>query len=226
MACITYPHKTPSYAVQCNATNAYMNCGDITELNNASLFTIECKFYRVITSYLFDKGANDSFALYAQASRVDFYFSGGSCDARSDTEISYTHTVFVYDGTKPTNATKILLYRNGVSTAFSSFVGTIPSVMANNSGNALLINGRGALGNSGGNCQLFRIWKKILTANQIKRLYNRGMHIYTPLTGKRGWDDGLLVAEYLMINGSGTTVTDSTGNYNASLVGSNSWTRT
>lgn len=232
---ISYKGYGGKYGLVLSDGTKYVNCGDVIELNNASMLTVEA----LITNNditqrrtVCGKGIyadNNNFFVIWEGSILYFWIGKGGinkyCSVTNSvsgiTNNQLLHIVIVWDGYKVGINGGVKFYINGIK--YNRTLNDFSSMGNMATKNFCVGYGREALQ---GNYYLFRYWKSVLTQSQAIGLYNRGAGIRTSLVGRKGWDDGLLVTEYLFTDGSGTTITDTTGNYNGTTVGSPSWTRT
>ncbi|MBI9035069.1 MAG: LruC domain-containing protein [Bacteroidales bacterium] len=212
-----------NYCLLFDGVDDYVNLGDITQLNNASTFTIEGWANQTTNTdnerifHKYSDGDNDiSIAPYGGSFIIEIgngSNSYGEWAAYSATVTSGTwfHWAVVYDGSGVTDADKLKLYINGNTTPIVlAFTGTIPATTS-----AALASDDATLSPSsadffGGYMDEVRVWSDVRTPTEINTNYNKV--ISTSSTG--------LVAYYRMDEGTGTSIEDLTSNtYNGTING-------
>lgn len=171
-------------------------------------------------------GANDSWRIGIPASGLGvgtddlaLYFTGAIVGYTNQNYLAtstWTHAVWVYDGTQGTNATKLKLFINGVQRTLT-FVGTVPASLASTNSNVTI----GALALSSP-AQFFngviddaRIYTRNLTDQEVTQLYMMNRHDIT--TPKSYGSIGSGLAGYWNFDGSSIlngVIRDLSGNGN------------
>lgn len=95
---------------------------------------------------------------------------------------TWYHAVFVYDGSQGTNATKLLLYVNGVQKTLA-FTGTIPASLLNNSAPYQIGSWSGLGRYWNGLIDENYLWNVVLTPTQVAALYGSGSPPAYPFQG-------------------------------------------
>lgn len=205
-------------AFQLNVNNgdAYLDCGDVSELNNTSQYTIEMWVNVTLNDLpdrfiIFKKEPTETNRIKVQVEKNGQIYvmqSNGGDGAFAQTpvgtypESGWHHIALVYDGEKGTSGNgAMILYIDGVKQPLSdaTFKGT--------TGN---MEGSFAVGGPALNVEYdeVRVWNKALAAKVISEWKNYKIGDSHP-------DKNNLVAYYDFENISGTRVPDLVGNYPA-----------
>ncbi len=164
-----------------------INLGDVTELNGASALTVmgwldqnsvpASDNNRWVFKYIDD----DNFLNIYAATNGDFIFYVESGGAVATGKFSLSGSVsademfyvaVVYDGTQADNASRMIIYLNGVQQTLS-FVGTIPATMPNLAG-AILFLGYTNVNTWNGKMDEVRLYSRALSANEVMAWYLKG----------------------------------------------------
>jgi len=172
-------------ALSFDGIDDYVDCGDITELNSASGFTV-LGWYKddniVGHNRHFDKGdgldhdisgATYSSRLYIEVgngANSYAYWSGYSSVISSG---EWYHTAFVFNGSGATNADKAKIYVNGVERSLSFGGGSMPSSTADLTGYPFTISK--AVNPWDGDIDEVAIFNRALSAIEILDLYDKGL---------------------------------------------------
>lgn len=181
--------------------SAWVRWSDITDASN--ILTIK----QVSTSA--------RFSVYSAASVLNvFITNGGATNGSGQFTLTgvvgngeWHHVALTYDGAQATNALKLLLYIDGVATAFTGFTGTLPATTAD------LSSAIGYISYTGANAHLGNL-------NDV-RLYNATLSAANVLLVSQGSSAVAgMVHRYQLDEGSGTTATDTgTNAQNAAITG-------
>jgi hypothetical protein len=189
--------------------------GDVTEVNNVQNFSIstwvnQTEVPSSVSNYIFYKQKDTSnriyFATITTSNRLQILVANGSTSSYGylNTYQNYItagrwhHVVVVYDGTQATNATRLVLYIDGVAVPFTGFTGTIPDHTADLSTYSTYI---GLTSSSWyGKLKRFRMYSSSLTSANVTTLY-QGTDFSTNL-----------VHYYKLDEGYGTTANDTGSN--------------
>ena len=106
----------------------------------------------------------------------------GAASAFFDSVLSgagtWDHVVFRYDGAQSTNATKLRAWVNGVETAATVIIGTIPTLLGGAAGFDVGWDGAGTY--SVGSVDELAVWDRALSETEIDALYNGGTGLPYP----------------------------------------------
>ncbi len=210
-----------NYALDFDGTNDYVSLGSSSSFKpGTGSFTVEAwvrpdnvssgTVHRIIT---YSNGASTYNGFEIRTSGAEFYVGFGDGSAKSETHGGSLSAGKWYYVALVRNVSdgKIYLYINGVEiTSVSDATSNV-----NYSGN-LIIGGRDTYSTEffEGGIDEVRVWNTARTADQIKD------NLYKKLTGSPTG----LVAYYYMSNGSGTTLTDNSGNsHSGTFTGSPDW---
>ena len=204
------------FKLNVNNGDAYLDCGDVKELNNASQYTIETWVNVTLSDLpdrfiIFKKEPTETNRIKVQVEKNGQIYvmqSNGGDGAFAQTpvgtypESGWHHIALVYDGEKGTSGNRaMILYIDGVKQPLSdaTFKGT--------TGN---MEGSFAVGGPALNVEYdeVRVWNKALAAKVISEWKNYKIGDSHP-------DKNNLVAYYDFENISGTQVPDLVGNYPA-----------
>ena len=204
------------FKLNVNNGDAYLDCGDVSELNNTSQYTIETWVNVTLSDLpdrfiIFKKEPTETNRIKVQVEKNGQIYvmqsnggDGAFAQAPAGTypESGWHHIALVYDGGKGTSGNgAMILYIDGVEQSISdaTFKGT--------TGN---MEGSFAVGGPALNVQYdeVRIWNKALAAKVISEWKNYKIGDSHP-------DKNNLVAYYDFENISGTQVPDLVGNYPA-----------
>jgi len=171
-------------ALSFDGIDDYVDCGDITELNGVSAFTV-VGWYKDNNmgghNRHFDKGDgwdNDiSGATYSNRLYIEVgngantyaYWSGYSTVISSGV---WYHAAFVFDGSGAANADKTKIYVNGVERSLT-FSGSMPSSTADLTGYSFTISK--AVNPWDGDIDEVAIFNRALSVSEILDLYNKGL---------------------------------------------------
>lgn len=106
---------------------------------------------------------------------------------------TWSHVVYVFDGTQADNATRLLGYLNG-SVQSLSFSGTIPVAIPNDGGgasNAMMLGSLSGGSYYTGLVDMFGFWNRAISSAEVTELYNAGAGLDYPFSagqpmGRRG----------------------------------------
>lgn len=159
------------------ANSNYVDCGDITELNSASAFTIEAWIKMAdgnTTNYVISKEIEvsktnitldcSSGMIYGEVSNGAWAYGGCANPVPTGT---WFHAAVVYNGSGSTNADRLKIYVNGNKMTLT-FNGTIPSTTANLAGNPLYIGANKSPTFFSGDVDDVRIYKRAISEAQIR----------------------------------------------------------
>lgn len=170
----------------------------------------------VARMWTFDGASGGYYSMnWAKGSSYDILFPealgsvGGTLGRWSDSQLplnTWVHQVFVYDGGLTGNANRFKGYFGGSQVAATTFFGTIPAtVQASGTGHSFRLgHNAGPSLYFGGDYADVRFYKDYaLSAAEVASLYNRTANV---TTNQSLW--------YRFLEGSGTSLTDSSGNSN------------
>ena len=165
----------------------YVNCGEITELQNASVITWNCWVNFDIANFniVFGKHlttTNDAIQFYTWSSGVGYFWlktAGSSFTATINPFIGslvnlneWNMFSIVFDGTQTGND-RLKIYLNGGSTnIITSYSATPPATLPNTTDDFYI--GRGTNGYFDGKIDEFSIFNYGLTSAQVLEIYNNG----------------------------------------------------
>ncbi|MCC7245683.1 MAG: HYR domain-containing protein, partial [Saprospiraceae bacterium] len=212
--------------------NDYVNSGDVTDLNNATQFTIEMMVNsakRDVYRTLFSKRTTETLAIQLQFNvvagfnKLTFLIGDGTSSVRAVSQNDFplntwTHVAVVYDASGATNADKIKMYWNGVLKPLI-FIGAVavsdpyavPPSTGNNTAPVLL----GAENTSPTDITAFqgamndvRIWNRALSVAEISSMQNSCVNTTSGL-----------ILNYLMdeVLGSNTASNNASASYTGAL---------
>jgi len=211
------------YSLQLNGTSQYADCGTSSNFQLTNNLTIEAWIYptdfqtSMFSNTIAAKVDWTSYNTYGWSFRygsssrtLDFNMSGGG-NTWVDCKVNSVLTLNTWQHVAATyNGSVVKLYVNGAEVASLNATSSIPYSSTN-----LYI---GSINRSGdmrclkGRIDEVRIWKVARTGSEIAS--NR----YKTVTNAN------LIASYRMTDGSGTTLSDNSGNgYNGNLIGSPEW---
>ena len=174
-----------------NGINNYIDCGNISSLNNSSALTISAwiNYSSIVTNSRIVGAEIASNSNYGWSLALDNYYSNNALKGvirNSPTQsgsIGYTgpvlqagvtyYTVMVYNGTANYNADRLKLYINGVNQSLT-FADSIPTTLPTTSFNTII----GGVGGSAtdapfdGTIDDIGIWNRALNQQEITDLYN------------------------------------------------------
>ncbi|MDO8682773.1 MAG: LamG domain-containing protein [Armatimonadota bacterium] len=171
----------------------YVNVGDINALDGLAALSVSgrFRFNNVSTNYVhyLDK-SNSSNGWTFQTGGIDIGSAGGPLviiGAGIGFPLGYINSsvlianvwvtlCFVYDGAGATNADRLKIYVNGVPAALN-FSGTIPPIMTASAANLTLAQPTSNMLDDAyfdGQIDDVRVYNRVLTGDEIKRLYNLG----------------------------------------------------
>ncbi len=120
-----------------DGSNDYLNCGDVTQLNSTTKYTITGWMKRTASSgfmSMFNKYSNSSNVISTDFYSTTFYgitsSSGGSTLTATNNDTSWHHIAMIFNGNLSGNANRMNAYNNGALMSLS-FSGTIPASTAN-----------------------------------------------------------------------------------------------
>jgi len=169
-----------TYSCDFDGVDDYVDCGDITQLNSVSAFTISLWVKLVNTSggdYIISKYDSGSNRIHIIVFGNTIYFqqaNGGSAyGTASFTSTSWTHIAMVYDGSGTGNAGRLQGYVNG-SALTLSYTGTVAATTANLSGKSFIIGQQNSGFYTEGNVDEVAIFSSSLSGSAINDIYNSG----------------------------------------------------
>jgi Concanavalin A-like lectin/glucanases superfamily len=180
-----------------------ISAGNVTQLNNASKFTIET-WVKVnstgIWNHVFNKSVNTSNRIVLESDPTGKLYANVSNGANAFAQTAagtvvagqWYHLAMVYDGTQGTNSNRLKLYINGMPAALT--YGMIPSSTNNNT--ASLIFGFGGFN---GTIDEVRVWNTNLSAATIAGWKDKVLGSCHPNAGS-------LVAYWRLNNNASNTV--------------------
>ena len=158
----------------------YLACGDVTQLNSATKFTITGWGKRAGSSNnvtMVSKCSTPSVGISSEFWATYYYafMSAGDYGYKSTNDTSWHHYAMVFNGNLSGNANRLVVYNGGNLESFNAFSGTIPASSANLAGYDVWI-GRNLLssGNrySTGRVDEIRIASVARNSSWIKTEYN------------------------------------------------------
>tara|TARA_R110002020_G_scaffold13205_1_gene47657 strand:- start:5 stop:724 length:720 start_codon:yes stop_codon:yes gene_type:complete len=171
---------TNVYSCDFDGVDDYVDCGDITQLNSVSAFTISLWVKLVNTTggdYIISKYDSGSNRIHIIVFGNTIYFqqaNGGSAyGTASFTSTSWTHIAMVYDGSGTGNAGRLQGYVNG-SALTLSYAGTVAATTANLSGKSFIIGQQNSGFYTEGNVDEVAIFSSSLSGSAINNIYNSG----------------------------------------------------
>jgi len=169
-----------------------LNCGDVTQLNAATAFTIECwvkpNAALLATNIVYAKYNtvnDDRIALYGTAGGALNYIEDDGTTYEASTAVVlragvWTHVVIVRDGALVGNVNRVKMFVDGAQVALA-FVNDFPASTANLATYPLVLGAR--LPTGAGSAPVvagnFRVWSTALTAAQVLALYLEGAKLPT-----------------------------------------------
>ncbi len=169
-------------SLQFNGVNSYVQMGDINQLDNVTAFSISGWFRRRLVNsrvFLGSKATDNTHVVAIEVGQDGLVYTlvrNGVANfftfANNDT--NWHHVVMIYDGTQPTDATKLVAYLDGVKQTLDENNGPIPSSTADHSNSFSLGDSRFGLHTSDtdGYIDDYRIYNRALSADEVKALYN------------------------------------------------------
>ena len=169
--------------VDFDGSNDYIDCGDINEIDGASVLSISAWIKCDVTS-----GNHIILSKYSSlTSRIEFLVSSNSLFVAvpdgstmqglvSFTDTGWNHVAMVFDGSGTGNSGRLKIYLNGENQTLS-YNGTIPSALPDIGSNVVTIGGRAgssSLGFNGGMGQV-SIYNTAKSAEEIYAIYQQGI---------------------------------------------------
>lgn len=221
---VTDRHETPFNAYAFNGTNMFLKYGDI--LDTLFCKTPEAKFtvsgWAKTTALSMNPNIGTIVAKQANGGGPNewsvYQHSDGTIRGRVHSSVTdyvewksiapiplneWVHFVLIFDGSNPVIANRVVFYINAFPTAFSGTGGTLGKFCANSSQEITI----GASHSAGlpntpnspynGAVDDIRIYNRVLTANEIKELYNG-----TPLQITKMPDVGVCIGDSVQLSAS------------------------
>ena len=166
------------------SSSEYINCGNVEQLQNASVITWNCwvNFATANFNIIFGKHlttTNDAIQLYTWGSGILYFWikTGGVgtvayvSNFSSLVNVDEWHMLtMVYDGTKASNNDRLSIYLDGGSANIITNYGPIPTTLPNTTDDFYI--GRGTNGYFNGKLSQISIFDYALSTDQINYLYN------------------------------------------------------
>jgi len=173
-------YKNNLQAIEFDGNNQHINCGDVTQLNSVSQFSI-CFWMNqdvidqidIIFSKVLD--GNNDIVIGPQGGNFFFELGNGSNSYGNFdyslvvSALNWHHIALVFDGSQTGNINRMLIYVDGKQVDLS-FTGIIPTTTPDMFGNDATI-GR-ATSSLDGKLHDFRIYNIPLTNDEILKLYH------------------------------------------------------
>ncbi|MGB9701103.1 MAG: LamG-like jellyroll fold domain-containing protein [Candidatus Kapaibacteriota bacterium] len=209
-----------------NSANDYVNCGNISELNNVQKFTIEAwinvkkwtnksAFVSKGNSIFF--GTGDQLGqIYCKVSNPDNTFGYVLGAIKTG---DWNHLAMVFDGTKSTNEEKLRLYINGKEVKLT-YTGILPSSTANDLTPVTISSNANQTSSITGSVDEVRIWNESLLGDVLDAWKNVLLQPNHPNYNN-------LVAYYQLDETEGYIAPDNSKNhYDGKLIGTPRWVTT
>ena len=177
---------------QFDGVDDVLNCGDVTQLNAATAFTIECwvkpNAALLATNIVYAKYNtvnDDRIALYGTAGGALNYIEDDGTTYEASTAVVlragvWTHVVIVRDGALVGNVNRVKMFIDGAQVALA-FVNNFPASTANLATYPLVLGAR--LSTGAGSAPVvagnFRVWPTALSAAQVLSVYLEGAKLPT-----------------------------------------------
>jgi hypothetical protein len=211
-----YSNKEEHY-LEFNSPNDYINCKNISELNNASKFTIEAwvnvKKWTNKSAFV-SKGNSIFFGTGDQVGQINCKISNpdntfGYALAAIKTG-EWNHIAMVFDGTKNTNEERLKLYINGKEVKLT-YTGILPSSTANDDNPLTISSNLNATASLNGSIDEIRIWKDVISNNDLDAWKSVSLQTNHPMYNK-------LLLYYNFDENEGYIVKDNSINHNDGIL--------
>jgi hypothetical protein len=133
-----------SFSMEFDGAQSYFQGSDITSLDNASAFSISFWFkpnalnvnHRIMSKYT-DSNQRTTLSLFSTSFSINISRNGlrtGTTGYPNENPIPWKHIGIIFDGTKSTNAEKLICLFDGLPQTLTFAQGALPSQTANTAG--------------------------------------------------------------------------------------------